>query len=295
MNRFSLLLNLAFALLVAGVALMSSGILGGTIELVTKLWQRVFKRWTQGKLQDLGMVRNAGSKNDTPIDWKPLVLILTIPVLAIWVHDFLLSPLVILIGGLGVFWMRFQARQADKNRVNEDAEMASLQLRSLLEVDHSLLSAIQSIDLPVGTMKKAFAELANRLQMRQPPDQAVQPLRVLPGKVTARLGVLIANSAHITEDLQSALLKELERETHRQKLIRSKIRETLALVRGTVRLLQGVVATAIGFVLLSPDWRNFFLQDTSHRVLLTTLILCAILASLYFEFEIYQLSSGEGF
>jgi hypothetical protein len=33
----------------------------------------------------------------------------------------------------------------------------------------------------------------------------------------------------------------------------------------------------------------------SHRVLLTALLVCAALASLYFEYEVYQLGSGEAF
>jgi hypothetical protein len=131
--------------------------------------------------------------------------------------------------------------------------------------------------------------------MRQPPEQAVQPLRALPGKVTARLAALVASSAHITEDIQSSLLMELEQEAHRQKLIRSKMHQTLALVRGTIRLLQGVAAASAGFVFLSPTWRAFFLQDVAHRTLMTCLLVCAVLASLYFEYEVYQLSRGEIF
>jgi CHASE1-domain containing sensor protein len=87
----------------------------------------------------------------------------------------------------------------------------------------------------------------------------------------------------------------LEQEAHRQKLLRSKMHQTLALVRGTIRLLQGVVAAAMIFVLLSPTWRDFFLQDIPHRTLLTVLLSGAVLASLYFEVEVYQLGSGEAF
>ena len=144
-------------------------------------------------------------------------------------------------------------------------------------------------------MKKALQELADRLQMRQPPDQAVLPLYALPGKVTARLAILIANSARITDEIQSSLLIALEQEAHRQKLLRSKMRQTLALVRGTIRVLQGAVAASLVFVLLSPTWRSFFLQDIPHRTLLTVLMVCSVLASLYFEFEVYQLGSGEAF
>jgi hypothetical protein len=56
-----------------------------------------------------------------------------------------------------------------------------------------------------------------------------------------------------------------------------------------------VVTAAMAFVLLSPTWRGFFLQDIPHRTLLTSLLLCAVVASLYFEFEVYQLGSGEAF
>jgi len=108
------------------------------------------------------------------------------------------------------------------------------------------------------------------------------------------LSALIAHSAQLTDETQDGLLISLEQEAHRQKLLRSKTHQTLSLVRGTIRLLQGVVAGAILFVVLSPAWREFFLQDVSHRGLLTVLICAAALASLYFEYEVYQLSYGEG-
>jgi hypothetical protein len=295
MNRFSLLLNLAFLLATSGVFLLSFNTLSGSIEVIVRLWQRVFSSWTMSKLQVLGMVRKEEKDFHLHLDWRRGMILLAILALAVAVHDFLLSPLVVLFGGLLFFWLRYQAGQADRSRINEDAEIASLQLRSLMEVDHSLLNAIKGIELPQGAMKKAFSELADRLQMRQPPEQAVQSLRSLPGKVTARLAALIASSAHITEDIQASLLIGLEQEAHRQKLLRSKMRQTLALVRGTIRLLQGVTAAAMGFVLLSPTWRTFFLQDVAHRTLLASLLVCAMLASLYFEYEVYQLDSGEAF
>ncbi len=295
MNRFSLFLNFAFLLATSGVFLLSFTILSGSIDVIVRLWKRVFNSWTMSKLQVLGMVRKEEKVIHLQVDWRRVIIILAIPVLAVAVHDYLLSPLVFLFGGLIFFWLRYEASQADRSRINEDAELASLQLRSLMEVDHSLLNAIKGIDLSQGAMKKAFSELADRLQMRQPPEQAVQSLRSLPGKVTARLAALIASSAHITEDIQTSLLIGLEQEAHRQKLLRSKMRQTLALVRGTIRLLQSVVAAAMGFVLLSPTWRTFFLQDVAHRTLLTSLLVCAMLASLYFEYEVYQLDSGEAF
>jgi len=224
-----------------------------------------------------------------------LVLFVAIPVLALAVRDLLLSPLMIAFGCLVIAWINYQARQTERGRVNEDAELAALQMRSMLSVDRSLLNALNAIELPAGVLKRSIQQVVTRLQMHQPPDQAAQALKGLPGTVTARLAALIANSARITDEIQASLLVALEQEAHRQKLLRSKMRQTLALVRGTIRLLQGAVAAAMVFVLLSPTWRSFFLQDIPHRTLLTVLMLCAVLASLYFEYEVYQLGSGEAF
>jgi hypothetical protein len=129
--------------------------------------------------------------------------------------------------------------------------------------------------------------------MHEPPERAALPLRGLPGNVTARLATLIANSARITDEVQLDLFQALETEVHRQKIIRSRMRQTLALVRGTIRLLQAVTAGAAVFVLLASDWRGFFLQDIPHRALLTGLLVVAVMASLYFEVEVHQLGSGE--
>jgi len=295
MNLFSWILTISVALLVAGVFLCSYRILSTSAEIITRLWKRVFVSWAARRLSDLGIVKVEDGKKRTHLDVKRLVLFVAIPVLALAVRDLLLSPLMIAFGCLVIAWINYQARQTERGRVNEDAELAALQMRSMLSVDRSLLNALNAIELPARVQKRSIQQVVTRLQMHQPPDQAAQALKGLPGTVTARLAALIANSARITDDIQTSLLVALEQEAHRQKLLRSKMRQTLALVRGTIRLLQGAVAAAMVFVLLSPTWRSFFLQDIPHRTLLTVLMLCAVLASLYFEYEVYQLGSGEAF
>lgn len=295
MNLFSWILTISVALLVAGVFLCSYRILSTSAEIITRLWKRMFVSWAARRLSDLGIVKVEDGKKQTNLDVKRLALFVAIPVLALAVRDLLLSPLMIAFGCLVIAWINYQARQTERGRVNEDAELAALQMRSMLSVDRSLLTALNAIELPAGVLKRSIQQVVTRLQMHQPPDQAAQALKGLPGTVTARLAALIANSARITDDIQTSLLVALEQEAHRQKLLRSKMRQTLALVRGTIRLLQGAVAAAMVFVLLSPTWRSFFLQDIPHRTLLTVLMLCAVLASLYFEYEVYQLGSGEAF
>jgi hypothetical protein len=229
------------------------------------------------------------------VDWRRLFFPVLAFSIAVAVRDVLLSPLVLLFGVVALVWVRHQSEEVQRAKVNEDAELAVLQMRSLLNVDHSLLNALSSVELPDGSLRNAIREVAARLQMHQPPEQAALALKTLPGMVTARLAALIAHSSRITDEVQMGLFQAAEAEAHRQKVTRSRLRQTLALVRGTIRLLQAVAAAATGFVLLTPDWRAFFLQDVPHRTLLTVLLTCAVLASLYFEYEVQQLGSGEAF
>lgn len=295
MNGFHWITEIAFLALVIGIFLVTRSFFHTVVETFSNLWRRAFASWTALRLRDLGIVREEKSRKGTILDWRRLVIVLVVPIVALAVRDYLLSPLVVLVGAVALAWVRYQANETQRTRVNEDAELAALQMRSLLNVDHSLLNAINGMELPEGSLRGAIREVAARLQMHQPPEQAALALKGLAGTVTARLAALIANSSRITDEVQMDLFQELEVEAHRQKLIRSKMRQTLALVRGTIRLLQGVAAAATVFVLLTPDWRIFFLQDVLHRTLLTTLLSCAGLASLYFEFEVHQLGSGEAF
>jgi len=294
-NKFSLILDLGVLLLAFGVFLVSLRLFVMGTELATRLWKRFFVSWASRKMRQLRIVHEDNTQKKEELDVKRLAILALIPLLAIAVRDLLLSPLICLFGLLIWSWVNYQEHQTERSRVNEDAEIAALQMRSLLSVDRSLLNALNGINLPDGLLKRNLQKVIARLQMHQPPEQAVQALHGLPGNVTARLAALIGNSARITDEVHASLLVALEQEAHRQKLLRSKMTQTLALVRGTIRLLQGVVAAAVCFVLLNPTWRNFFLHDIPHRTLLTVLLICSIVASLYFEFEVYQLGRGEAF
>ena len=295
MSLFRWITEASFLSLSLGLLLVLYSSLRALVETASNLWRRLFASWAVLRLRDLGILREEKNRRRLSLDWRRAGIVLLALVGAVIVRDSLLSPLMLLFGAAIFAWIRYQAGELRRMRVNEDAELGALQMRSLLNVDHSLLNALNGMELPEGALRDAVREVAARLQMHQPPEQAALALRGLPGTVTARLAALVANSARITDEVQMDLFQALEAEAHRQKLVRSKMRQTLALVRGTIRLLQGVTAAAIVFVLMAPDWRSFFLQDIPHRTLLTGLLSCAVLASLYFEFEVHQLGSGEAF
>jgi len=293
MSPFRFLIDAGAVFLAGGIFLVLYNTLLSGVEIIVKTWRRTFVSWAGRRLRAMGVIQEKPYQAHNELDWKRLILLIATPGLAIAVQDFMLSPLVLLIGLIILIWINFQQKQVERAQINEDAEAVALQIRSLMSVDHSLLNALMNVKLPVGVMNHAIEQVASRLRMHQPPGQAAQALKGLPGNVTSRLSALIANNAQLTEEIQEELLVSLEQEAHRQKLVRSKTRQTLSLVRGTIRLLQGVVAASVSFVVLSPAWRDFFLQDAPHRVLLAVMICGVVLASLYFEYEVYQLSFGE--
>ena len=293
MSPFRFLIDAGAVFLAGGIFLALYNTLLSGVEIIVKTWRRTFVSWAGRRLRAMGVIQEKPYQAHNELDWKRLILLIATPGLAIAVQDFMLSPIVLLIGLIILIWINFQQKQVERAQINEDAEAVALQIRSLMSVDHSLLNALMKVKLPMGEMNHAIEQVASRLRMHQPPAQAAQALKGLPGNVTSRLSALIANNAQLTEEIQDELLVSLEQEAHRQKLLRSKTRQTLSLVRGTIRLLQGVVAASVSFVVLSPAWRDFFLQDAPHRVLLAVMICGVVLASLYFEYEVYQLSFGE--
>jgi Ca2+/Na+ antiporter len=241
----------------------------------------------------MGIFQKKPKEDKTSIHWKRFLYLVLILFLMALVHDLMLSPLVFLAGILILLWFNFQQKQQQRAQINEDAESVALQLRSLIHVDHSIIHALQQVELPDGLLKSAISELRQRLSMQQAPMQAAQALKGIPGSFSNRLFALIANTAHLNDAIQDDLLLAIEKEAQRQKSLRNKMQQTLTLVKGTIRLLQGVVVGAVLFVMLTPTWRSFFLQDGSHRILLFFLIILVLLASAYFEYEVHQLRFGE--
>ena len=295
MNPFSLILNGGAFFLIAGVFLSSYSLLTGLVVMTVRIWNRLFVSWARRRLRDLGIVRINDPMAKPILDGRRMALFLIIPIVALAVRDYLISPLVVLFGVLIIVWIDFQTRQNERGRVNEDAEIAALQVRSLLQVDRSLLNALNGIELPDGALKRSLQQVISRLQMHQPPEQAAKALQGLAWN---------GHSAFVRFDCQQC-------PDHRRYPVFSSGGSGAGSTPSETAALQDAPDTGPGarhdpsvarrgggcpgFVLLSPTWRVFFLQDIPHRTLLTVLMVCAVLASLYFEFEVYQLGSSEAF
>ncbi|MCX6053633.1 MAG: hypothetical protein NTZ74_01725 [Chloroflexi bacterium] len=294
MSLSSLLVDGGTILLGAGIFLLLSNLFSLAAEMLARIGRRTFASWTGSRLRSLGILQEKPGVPRSALDWKRLVILSAFLLLALSVRDVMLSPLVLLAGGAILFWQTFQQKLDHEARINEDAQAVALQIRSLMGIDHSLHHALLQVKLPPGILKGALGEVANRLGMNQSPLRAAQALSGIPGNVTLRLAALIANHARLTDAVQESLLLSLEQEARRAREQHARIRQSLSLVRGTIRILEGAAALSAIFVMLAPAWRDFFLQDLSHRLLLFAAIGVVLLAGLYFEVEVYQMGRGEG-
>ena len=146
-------------------------------------WRRLWAPWTTLRLKDLGILQEEKRTRKVTFAWRRLIIPAVALSIAVAVGDALVSPLVLLSGAAAIMWAQYQSAEAQRAKVNEDAELAVLQMRSLLNVDHSLLNSLNAIDLPDGSLKTAIQEVASRLQMHQPPDQAALALKIFPARL----------------------------------------------------------------------------------------------------------------
>ena len=169
-------------LLSSGIYLLSYCLMTWLSEWALRFWHRFFRSWANRRLREMGVIQEQPFQAPT-VDWRRLFLLLLLPILAFTVRDAMLGLLILIVGFGILAWINFQSRQNDRSRVNEDAEVIALQIRSLISLDHSLLNELSRIELADGRMKLALRHVVMRLQMHQPPAQAVQAFRGLPGLV----------------------------------------------------------------------------------------------------------------
>ena len=217
MNSFTFLSTAGSIALSGGIFLVAYPCLLTCIELLVRIWHKIFATWAERRLRQMGILRSKPYQAQVELDWKRLGVLIAIPFLASAVHDLLLSPLVLLIGTTILIWMNVRNRQVEQAQVDEDAETVALQIRSLLSIDHSMINALCQVKLPPGRMRQAIEQISSRLRLQQSPEQAVHSFTNLPGVVTARLSALIAQSSRLTDQVQDELLATLEQEAHRQK------------------------------------------------------------------------------
>ena len=80
MNQFSLILDAGVILLIVGIFMVSFRLLTAVIEIVTRIWKRMFVSWAARRMRDLGIVKVEEGHSRPELDFKRLVLFVAIQI-----------------------------------------------------------------------------------------------------------------------------------------------------------------------------------------------------------------------
>ncbi len=208
--------------------------------------------------------------------------------------DSLRSPLafaLILTGGelyRATFWsIRLQ-------KMNEDASNLILQFASRYPMSRSLVKTLKDTcaSLPGGEVRRALEACLRRLQMNQKLPEAMKPLQLLGYPVLSRFGQVLSSAQDTNHDIFIKTLEILRNEVEGRLDLHRQARQSLTLVRGTVRVLQAVAGLALAIASTLPNWRTYFLASTKNWMLFVGMLGVAVLGSLYVEAEMRQMEVG---
>ena len=87
MTAFRFMIDAGAVFLAAGIFLTLYNLLLTSIEVIIRIWRKTFVSWAGRRLRDMGVIQEKPFRAQVELDWKRLVLLIAIPVIALAVHD----------------------------------------------------------------------------------------------------------------------------------------------------------------------------------------------------------------
>ena len=110
MSPYRFLIDAGAVILAAGIFLTLYNMMLTGVEIVVKTWRRIFVSWAGRRLRAMGVIQENPYVAQNVLDWKLLAILIATPGLALVVHDFILSPLVLIFGTAILTWVNFQQK-----------------------------------------------------------------------------------------------------------------------------------------------------------------------------------------
>jgi hypothetical protein len=216
------------------------------------------------------------------VAWLPAVGGLVGAILA---HDVLLSPYLVVLG-VGTTWasLKQAGAQASARVTAETGELVRA-FQGIYAVTGSLCGALEEAVevLPKGTLHAAVKQVIARY--RAGDEDPFRPLRALPDPSLSRfVRVLSLIGQSDTSAIREAL-ERLETRIAARKQLRSRVKVVLALMTGTLKILQGANLGAAVIAVTLPLWRGYFTATWGHRAIFVFATAAFALASAYFQTE----------
>jgi hypothetical protein len=110
MSSYRFLVDAGAVILATGVFLTLYNMILTGVEIVVNTWRRIFVSWAGRRLRAMGVIQEKPYLAHNELDWKRLALLIATPGLALIIHDFILSSIVLQIGMAFLTWVNFQQK-----------------------------------------------------------------------------------------------------------------------------------------------------------------------------------------
>ena len=292
---------LATSLVALGMGLLSHIFLETLVEIGTGGIGLLKRRFRPGTVQRLLGFQAEVAENQTENGSRKLDLRLILASPWVWailsaglalftLDPMLSSATLVMTNVVGVLY-RSQQRQKRMANLHQRTSDLILQFASRYPLVRSVGQALQATlqRLPQGEVRHTVVEVVRRLDLNQPIEQAVAPFLRLPVHSLHQLAVILANAQKTTPAVFQDTLEMLRLDVDGRRELHNLSRQSLTLIRSTARVLQAVLAGALIFVSLAPNWRLYFIGSTGHWMTFLVALGAGALGSLYIEAEIQLL------
>lgn len=295
-----LLLATAAAAFGIGFFLFGHGAILAAENLLFGLWEWLLRTLQPGarRLREMasearsprvaqsGMRRNAVSLVILAVLRYPFPILVAV-ILAIWVQDWMLSPIMIIVGAVISAALFTRLSRKYYNQITDELEMLILQFVSRYPLRNSVATALAEAadQLPNGLLRDAAGNTATRLKLQEGKNP-YRDLLAIPHPIARRFAGVLMRAGFASPDVFLDLLGQLRKDTESRRELQQRVRRDLTLESATITILQVVLIISLVAAALLPSWKDYYTGTIGNRVIYLTLVALGVVGTVIGENEV---------
>ena len=219
--------------------------------------------------------------------------ILVSVLLALWVRDWMLSPIMVVVGAAVSSSLFARMSRRFYNQLTDELEMLILQFVSRYPLRNSVATALSEAadQIPKGLLRDAAAGTATRLKL-QDAGNPFRDLLAVPHPVARRFAGVLMRAGFASPEVFLDLLGQLRKDTESRRELQQRVRRDLTLESATITILQIVLIASLVAVILIPSWRVYYTGSVGNRVVYILLVGLGIVGTVIGENEVRYLEEA---
>jgi hypothetical protein len=283
-----------------GLFLFGHGLLLAAEGLIFGIWERFLRTIRPGahRLREMAhesrsprAAQTGGRRNAVSLVILAMLRypfpILAAVFLAIWIRDWMLSPIMIVVGAVISAALFTRLSRKYYNQITDELEMLILQFVSRYPLRNSVATALlEAADqLPKGLLRDAASSTATRLKLQEGKNP-YRDLVAIPHPIARRFAGVLMRAGFASPEVFLDLLGQLRKDTESRRELQQRVRRDLTLESATITILQVVLIISLVAAALLPAWRDYYVGTIGNRVVYLALVVVGIIGTVIGENEV---------